>query len=89
MKTINLTYELVPSENGLMEVYCLENERIFTFGETLSDCKKMAREATEGYLAVVRDGGRLQKELENLQKPPRANGKKRFKLKIDLDSLPQ
>jgi len=56
MDIISFTYKFKPEKEGGFSVLCLDWENISTQGETLTECKQNAGEATEMMLELLLDG---------------------------------
>lgn len=52
MKTVRITAEIVPAQEGGFVVYCPELD-ITTEGETTEEALAMLKDAAEGYIEVV------------------------------------
>lgn len=54
MDIITLTYKVTPEKEGGFSIVCLDWDGVITQGETMSECKKNAIEATELMLEVLK-----------------------------------
>ena len=56
MKLLSLTFRLIPEKEGGFSVLCLDWRSVNTQGESISECKKNAIEATELMLEELSAG---------------------------------
>ena len=84
MKLLTLTYKIKPEKEGGFSVFCLDWKSVITQGETISDCKKNAIEATELMIEVYKDG-KLDKQAYPKIRNHAANPYT-FQLTFDIDT---
>ena len=65
MRTINLTAELIPEDEGGYSVYCPELD-IYTQGETESECLANLREAAQLHLEELGENARLRRVIRRM-----------------------
>ncbi len=81
MKTLTLTYKLIPEEKGF-SVVCLDWDCAYTQGETIEECRQNAIEVTELLLESF-----LNNELQKKQLPKivrRFASPRTFQLSFDI-----
>jgi len=70
MKLLSLTYKIRPEKEGGFSVLCLDWKSVITQGETISECKKNAIEATELMLEVLNEEAPDKKTYPKIKKHP-------------------
>ncbi len=82
-KIITLTYKLYPESKGY-SVKCLDWQCVHTQGETILECKKNAKEATELMLPDLKNGTLHKLDYPKIKPHNKASASNTFTLTFDL-----